>query len=133
MLLGAEFGFDTGPRLSSTIDALSTELGAGPLLYRYTGAHREEETFLACAYWRVHALVCVGRVGEACELFDELRTMTSPLGLMAEMSGAGTGELIGNFPQALSHLAHIRAAGALRRATGNPRAPHPQRPVDHRS
>ena len=45
--------------MSATIDAIGIELGAGPLLYRYTGVHREEATFLACAFWRVHALVSV--------------------------------------------------------------------------
>ena len=117
VLLGAEFGFDRSQRMSSTIDALTAELGAGPLLYRYTGAYQEEETFVACAYWRVHALACVGRLDEGRQLIRELDELVpSPLGLMAEMSVAGTGELLGNLPQALSHLAHIRAASALRRA-----------------
>ncbi len=117
VLLGAEFGFDRSQRMSSTIDAITAELGAGPLLYRYTGAYQEEQTFVACAYWRVHALACVGRLDEGRELMQELDELVpSPLGLMAEMSVAGTGELLGNLPQALSHLAHICAASALRRA-----------------
>ncbi len=116
VLLGAEFGFDRGPRMSSTIDAIAGELGAGALLYRYSGVHREEETFIACAYWRVHALTCVGRAEEARELFTQLDAVANPLGLMSEMSAAGTGDLVGNIPQALSHLAHIRAASTLRAA-----------------
>ena len=116
VLLGAEFGFDHGTRMSSTIDAITEELGAGPRLYRYSGVHREEETFVACAYWRVHALTCVGRVDEARELFTQLHVVPSTLGLMAEMSAAGTGDLVGNIPQALSHLTFIRAASALRHA-----------------
>lgn len=116
VLLGAEIGFDTGERMSSTIDAITTELAAGPLLYRYTGVHREEETFTACAFWRIHALVCVGRQQEARNLMDEMDIVSSPLGLMSEMSVPGTGESIGNLPQALSHLTHIRAAAALRAA-----------------
>jgi GH15 family glucan-1,4-alpha-glucosidase len=117
VLLAAEFGFDRGPQMSSTIDAIAAELGAGPLLYRYSGVHREEETFIACAYWRVHALTCVGRIDEARELFAQLHVVASPLGLLSEMSAAGTGDLVGNIPQALSHLTFIRAAGALRQAT----------------
>ncbi|MEO9138937.1 MAG: glycoside hydrolase family 15 protein, partial [Jatrophihabitans sp.] len=81
VLIGAEIGFDHGQRMSSTIDAIGIELGAGPLLYRYTGVHREEATFLACAFWRVHALVSVGRVDEARSLMDQLQTAFNPLGL----------------------------------------------------
>lgn len=116
VLLCAAFGFDQGPRMSSTIDAITGELGAGALLYRYSGVHREQDTFIACAYWRVHALTCVGRVAQARELFTQLGVVASPLGLMSEMSTAATGDLIGNIPQALSHLTHIKAAAALRKA-----------------
>jgi GH15 family glucan-1,4-alpha-glucosidase len=113
VLLAAEIGFDAGLTMSSTIDAISEELGAGPLLYRYSGAHREEATFTACAYWRIHALTCVGRREEARQLLTELDGVANPLGLMAEMSEAGTGHALGNLPQALSHLTFIRAFRAL--------------------
>lgn len=114
VLLAAEFGFDRGQRMSSTIDAVGAELGSGPLLYRYSGVRDEEETFTACAFWRVHALACVGRQDEASHLLRKLDSVASPLGLMSEMQVASTGELIGNIPQALSHLAFIRAAAGLR-------------------
>lgn len=113
VLLGASFGFDRGPRMSSTIDAVRGELAAGPLLYRYSGVHAEEETFIACAYWVVEALVRVGRRAEAEQLMTELDPVASPLGLLSEMSTPGTGELVGNIPQALSHLALIKAAATL--------------------
>ena len=116
VLIGAQMGFDTGQRMSSTIDAIGTELAAGPLLYRYTGAQREEETFLACAFWRVHALTCVGRVEEAEALMNQLQAAFSPLGLLSEMCAPGAYELVGNMPQALSHLTFVRAAAALRDA-----------------
>ncbi len=116
VLLAATFGFDTGPRMSSTIDAITTELAAGPLLYRYTGVDTEEQTFIACAFWRVQALVQVRRLEEAEKRMSELDDVASPLGLLAEMRTPDTGELVGNFPQALSHLALINAAAALRAA-----------------
>lgn len=116
VVIGAVIGFEAGDRMSSTIDAITDELGSGPLVYRYSGAHREEETFTACAFWRVHALVCVGRPKEARDLMTELNRVTNPLGLMSEMSVPGTGESIGNLPQALSHLTYLRAAAALRAA-----------------
>jgi GH15 family glucan-1,4-alpha-glucosidase len=114
VLLGAEFAFDRGPRMSSTIDAIGDELGAGPLLYRYSGVQDEENTFVACAYWRVHALACVGRCDEAERLLKELDPLVGGrLGLMSEMAEPGSGRAVGNLPQALSHLAHIRAAAAV--------------------
>ncbi|TWP33853.1 glycoside hydrolase family 15 protein [Leekyejoonella antrihumi] len=116
VLLGAQTGFDTGPRMSSTIDALGVELGAGPMLYRYTGVHREEATFTACSFWRVQALALVGRVDEAQSLLNQLHAVAGPLGLMAEMCVPGTNEQLGNLPQALSHLSHIEATAAVRAA-----------------
>lgn len=115
VLLAAAFGFDRGTRMSSTIDVIGAELGVGALLYRYTGVHCEEQTFTACAFWRVHALACVGRREEAEDLFGRLDTVANPLGLMSEMRVPGTAELAGNIPQALSHLAFIRAAHALKK------------------
>lgn len=73
-------------------------------------------TLTPYAFWRVHALVCVGRHHQARELMEQMDAAFSPLGLMSEMSVPGTGDPIGNLPQALSHLTHIRAAAALRAA-----------------
>lgn len=114
VLLAGHFGFDRGKRLSTTIDAITEELGSGELLYRYSGVHREEQTFLACAFWRVHALADVERVGEAQTLLARLKNVGNNLGLMSEMSTPGDGALVGNIPQALSHLAFVRAANAIR-------------------
>ncbi len=116
VLLGAHLGFDRGPRMSSTIDALTTELGTGALMYRYSGVEDEEQTFLACAYWRAHALVAVGRLDEAQEQLERLDALWPPLGILSEMVDPETHEMVGNLPQALSHLAHVRAASAVRTA-----------------
>lgn len=110
VLLHAPTGFDRGERMSATIDALTDELGAGPLLYRYSGVQREEHTFVACAFWRVEALACVGRHAEALELMDALIECANDVGIYAEMIDAETGSAWGNTPQALSHLAFLGAA-----------------------
>ncbi|MBS3177843.1 MULTISPECIES: glycoside hydrolase family 15 protein [unclassified Pseudoclavibacter] len=110
VLLHAPSGFDRGERMSSTIDALTRELGQGSLLYRYSGVSAEEHTFVACAFWRVSALACVGRHEEAVSAMDDLVTQTNDVGLLAEMIAAGDGAFWGNLPQGLSHLALINAA-----------------------
>ncbi|MEJ6490321.1 glycoside hydrolase family 15 protein [Leucobacter sp. USCH14] len=110
VLLHAPTGFDRGERMSATIDAVTAELGTGPLLYRYSGAEREEHTFVACAFWRVEALACVGRHEEALELMDALVDCANDVGIYAEMIDADTGSAWGNTPQALSHLAFLGAA-----------------------
>lgn len=114
ILLHAVSGFDRGERMSSTIDALRSELGAGPHLYRYSGMREEEGAFLACSFWMVSALHLVGRTAEARELMDELvATAPNDVGLMAEMIDPATGDFWGNLPQALSHLALVNAAMTL--------------------
>ncbi len=119
ILLHARSGFDTGTRMSSTIDALRAELGAGPLLYRYSGMQDEEGTFVACAFWGVAALAAVGRTDEAREWMDDLLTCANDVGIWPEMIDAPSGEFLGNLPQALSHLALVQAALALQPATGS--------------
>lgn len=114
VLLHTVSGYDRGERMSRTIDALRDELGRGPLIYRYSGMEREEGTFTACAFWTASALACVGRVPEARALMDELVTLPNDVGIMAEMVEEGTGDFLGNLPQALSHLALVQAASVIR-------------------
>jgi GH15 family glucan-1,4-alpha-glucosidase len=110
ILLHAGSGFDVGPRMSSTIDALRAELGAGPLLYRYTGAAKEEAAFVASSFWAVSALHACGRTGEARALMDELVPLANDVGVLAEMIDPADGSFLGNLPQGLSHLALVGAA-----------------------
>jgi GH15 family glucan-1,4-alpha-glucosidase len=110
ILLHAGSGFDVGPRMSSTIDALRAELGCGPLLYRYTGAAKEEAAFVAPSFWAVSALHAVGRTGEARALMDELVPLANDVGVLAEMIDPADGAFLGNLPQGLSHLALVGAA-----------------------
>lgn len=65
IVLHAIGGFDQGERMSSTLDALRAELGAGPHLYRYSGVQNDEARFAACAFWMVSALHLLGRCEEA--------------------------------------------------------------------
>jgi GH15 family glucan-1,4-alpha-glucosidase len=110
ILLHAISGFDRGKRMSQTLDALKTELGHGPHLYRYTGAADEEGTFVACSFWMVSALHLVGRTDEAHRLMDSLLGSVNDVGILSEMIDPDTGDFLGNLPQALSHLALINAA-----------------------
>ena len=113
ILLHAISGFDRGERMSSTLDALRGELGRGPLLYRFSGAEKEEGTFAACAFWMAAALDCVGRRDEAAGLMDELVPLANDVGLYTEMIAEEDSAFLGNFPQGLSHLALITAALTL--------------------
>jgi GH15 family glucan-1,4-alpha-glucosidase len=110
ILLHAPSGFNRGERMSRTIDAITAELGDGPLLYRYTGMRHEEATFVACAFWRAAALACVGRSAEARQLMDELVGLSNDVGMYAEMIDATSSEFAGNLPQGLSHLSLIYTA-----------------------
>jgi GH15 family glucan-1,4-alpha-glucosidase len=111
ILLHAGSGFDTGERMSSTIDALQSTLAEGPLLYRFDGARDDGEgAFVACSFWLVSALHHVGRRDEACKLMNELVELGNDVGLFAEMIDPRDGAFLGNLPQGLSHLALIGAA-----------------------
>jgi GH15 family glucan-1,4-alpha-glucosidase len=110
IVLHAISGFDRGKRMSSTLDALRAELGAGPHLYRYSGAAATEGAFLACSFWMVSALTLCGRVDEARELMEELIGNANDAGVLAEMIAPDTGDFLGSLPQALPHLALVNAA-----------------------
>lgn len=112
-LLVARTGFSSGddPRLHSTIDAVRAELSAGgPLLFRYTGMSGKEGAFIACSFWLVEALAIAGRLDEAREVMDGMVGRANDVGLLTEEIDPDTDELLGNLPQALSHLALISAA-----------------------
>ena len=115
VLLMARTGFvpHGDPRLSTTIDAILGELAIGSLVYRYSGQQDKEGAFLACSCWVTEALVHVGRVSEADQFFTEFAHHANDLGLFTEEIDPSTGELLGNLPQALTHLAVIGAATAL--------------------
>jgi GH15 family glucan-1,4-alpha-glucosidase len=107
------------PRVRGTIQAIRSELGAGgPLLYRYLpgtdGLPGREGAFLPCSFWLVQALATTGRGQEAAELFEQLLSLASPVGLYGEEMDPSTRLHLGNYPQALTHAALVQAALALR-------------------
>ena len=112
VLVGVFMDYETSDpqRFHATVDRLRERLGAGPLLYRYTGMSDTEGTFLACAFWMVHALVRLERLDEAHTLMDALVGLANDVGLYSEEMAADGSEMLGNFPQALTHLALINAA-----------------------
>ncbi len=110
-------------RLHSTIDAIRAELGAGgPLLYRYSGMRGKEGAFVACSFWLVEALTAAGRLDEARQAMDDMVARASDVGLFSEELDPDSGELLGNIPQALSHLALISAAAAFGSAADTERS-----------
>ena len=105
-----DYGSNNRERFNATVDRLREHLGRGPLLYRYTGMAQTEGTFLACAFWMVHALARLERLEEAQALMDQLVDLGNDVGLYSEEMDPGGREMLGNFPQGLSHLALVSAA-----------------------
>ncbi len=110
-------------RMVRTVDAVWEELEAGHgegLLYRYRrrdGLAGREGAFLCCSFWLVDCLARCGRLQEANEVFQQALTRGNDLGLFSEEFDPKKVEPLGNFPQGLTHLAHIDAAVALAEAS----------------
>lgn len=112
------------PRMVSTVDRIARELAFDemPHLLRRVSPHfddglyGEEGGFLLCSYWLVDCLIMQGRLDEAESIFKMLEAHANDVGLYAEMVDPSTGEHLGNFPQAFSHIALILSAANLARA-----------------
>lgn len=110
------------PRMVRTADAIRDGLSDHGMLLRYRvdetddGLHAREGTFLACTFWLAECLAHQGRSDEASEVFDRVATTCNDLGLYAEEYDTRSKEMLGNFPQGLTHLSHIAAAVAIANA-----------------
>jgi GH15 family glucan-1,4-alpha-glucosidase len=103
-------------RMVRTADAVRDELEVEGLLRRYCqddGLPGQEGAFLACSFWLAECYARQDRRAEARRVFDRACATAGPLGLFSEQVDPRSGELLGNFPQALTHLSHISAAIAL--------------------
>ena len=106
------------PRARATVERIAAELSADGFVYRYVtdgvdGLSGDEATFAICSFWLVECLARAGEDERARELFERLLGFCNDVGLLAEEIDPATGELLGNFPQAFSHVGLIQAAIAL--------------------
>jgi GH15 family glucan-1,4-alpha-glucosidase len=99
-------------RMVRTADAIREDLDADGLIYRFR-SDEEEGAFLPCSFWLAEVLARQGRKDEARDVFSRAMATANDLGLFAEEFDPGRGEMLGNFPQGLTHLSHISAALAL--------------------
>jgi GH15 family glucan-1,4-alpha-glucosidase len=126
VLLMPIYGFlpATDPRMRSTIEAVARDLTEDGLVLRYRnreganadGLSGEEGTFVVCSFWLVSCLAQAGEIERATRLYDQLAGYANDLGLLAEEIDTATGEQLGNFPQAYSHIGLITAGHDIDRA-----------------
>lgn len=107
------------PRLLGTVDAIRKQLTRDGLVMRYDpknapdGLKGTEGTFLACSFWMTMCLHLTGREAEAKTMFEHLLGLCNDVGLLSEEYDPKAGRMLGNFPQALSHIALVHAAFTL--------------------
>ncbi len=115
------------PRMLATIEAIEDRLtDSRGLVYRYQaddGLSGEEGTFLLCTFWLAHALALAGQTRRARAVFERAAAFATDLGLLAEEVAPDSSELLGNFPQAFSHIGLVNAAWAIRAAEDKDRLP----------
>ncbi|MDQ2873746.1 MAG: glycoside hydrolase family 15 protein [Actinomycetota bacterium] len=131
MLLLTGFLPASDPRMRATVEAIAATLSdARGFVYRYLapdGLAGEEGTFVICTFWLVQCLAELGELDRARTLFDRLVGFANDVGLLSEQIDAETGELLGNFPQAFTHIGLVNAAWAIARAQGSPVAASEER------
>ena len=118
------------PRIIATVEAIEARLMHDGLVLRYdTAASKDglppgEGVFLACSFWLVDAYLMLGRADDAQHLFERLLSLRNDVGLLSEQYDPRASRLVGNFPQAFSHLALVNSASNLA---------HYRKPAEQRS
>jgi GH15 family glucan-1,4-alpha-glucosidase len=114
LLLAPLVGFPLSEKmLRETVEAVQRHLQRGEFVLRYQeqdGVAGDEGAFLVCSFWLVDALLSIDRASEARALFERLLARANDVGLLSEEVEPASGELLGNFPQGLTHLALIQNA-----------------------
>ncbi|MGX1613563.1 glycoside hydrolase family 15 protein [Micromonospora chalcea] len=110
------------PRMRATMDVIERRLSRGGLLRRWDG---DPAGFVICSFWLAACLAEAGELDRARRLFGQMAARTNDLGLYAEQIDQDTGEQVGNFPQAYSHIGLIIAAGRITDAAARAEAPAP--------
>ena len=122
-------------RMKATVDAIAARLtDQRGLVYRYLahdGLAGGEGTFLLCTFWLAHAQALAGELDQATATFERAVAAINDVGLLAEEVDPGSGEMIGNFPQAFSHIGLVNAAWAISQARLHAAGPdaQPRRPA----
>ncbi|MGH7268487.1 MAG: glycoside hydrolase family 15 protein, partial [Candidatus Rokuibacteriota bacterium] len=112
------------PRVRGTVEAIERELASDGFLARYPttpevdGLPPGEGAFLACSFWLADNYLLLGRREEARQLFERLVGLGNDVGLLSEQYDPGSRRLLGNFPQAFSHVSLINTACNLARPPG---------------
>ncbi|HEU5208823.1 MAG TPA: glycoside hydrolase family 15 protein [Longimicrobiales bacterium] len=120
-------------RIRGTVEAIERDLTVDGFVLRYDSAGTDdglppgEGAFLACSFWLADNLALLGRIDDARRLFERLLALRNDVGLLAEEYDPHSGRLVGNFPQAFSHIGVIDTALNLSRAVGGERKPAEQR------
>jgi GH15 family glucan-1,4-alpha-glucosidase len=126
LLLIPWYGFEeaSSPRMRATFARIEAELGCGRGLYRRykNQISPGEGAFGACSFWAAECLALDGRIDEALETFESVLALQNDLGLYAEEFDPLSGEALGNFPQAFTHVGLINAALTLERVMAGERA-----------
>ena len=130
LLPGSGFLPPDDARIRGTVEAIERRLIVDGLVRRYDTARTDdglpsgEGVFLACSFWLVDAYVMLGRMNDARRRFERLVKLCNDVGLLSEQYDPAAGRLLGNFPQAFSHIALVTSAFNLSRA---------QKPAEQRS